>query len=313
LLGFFLLALQAFSQTPQSIHFQGLLNDASGNPVTDTKFMEFRIYSTPTGGTPVWTEQNLAVDISEGLFSVVLGETNSLAGQFSSYPLYITFVVGGEEMLPRQKLQSVPYAIRSKDAEQAYWADDAGYAMNAGNAQKLNNITSDGFVQQDASGNASISGTMTAGAFVGDGSSLTDLPPTPDSDWTEDAANVYNITKNIGIGTATPTATLEVNGSFRLVDGNQADEKILRSDASGNATWTSIEDMGLAQKLNDLSDAKSDNNGSSIFIGINAGENDDSSDNKNVGIGYQALYSNTTGYENTANGNSALYANTTGY
>jgi hypothetical protein len=70
--------------------------------------------------------------------------------------------------------------------------------------------------------------------------------------------------------------------------------------------------------------------GNSVFIGTNAGLNDDRTGNNNVGIGHQALYANTsgfrnaatgylalrfntTGYSNTANGFSALYANTTGF
>ena len=71
-----------------------------------------------------------------------------------------------------------------------------------------------------------------------------------------------------------------------------------------------------ATELNDLSDARSDNdgtaNGSSVFIGVDAGANDDQSDNRNIGVGYRALYSNTTGNHNTASGYLSLYYNTTG-
>ncbi|MDG2193909.1 MAG: hypothetical protein P8K77_03455 [Polaribacter sp.] len=74
---------------------------------------------------------------------------------------------------------------------------------------------------------------------------------------------------------------------------------------------------GGAGKLNELTDAKSDadgtNNGSSIFIGQSAGAVDDGSNNQNVGIGFEALKANTTGFYNTANGNSALVSNTVGY
>jgi hypothetical protein len=52
--------------------------------------------------------------------------------------------------------------------------------------------------------------------------------------------------------------------------------------------------------------------GDSVFVGEDAGLNDDASANQNVGVGYQALYSNTTGSSNTANGYAALYSNTTG-
>jgi hypothetical protein len=52
--------------------------------------------------------------------------------------------------------------------------------------------------------------------------------------------------------------------------------------------------------------------GDSIFVGYEAGLNDDASANLNVGVGYQALRTNTTGAGNTAHGYRALYSNTTG-
>jgi hypothetical protein len=53
--------------------------------------------------------------------------------------------------------------------------------------------------------------------------------------------------------------------------------------------------------------------GDSVFIGEQAGLNDDATINGNVGIGYQTLYSNTTGHNNTALGYVALYSNKEGY
>ena len=99
--------------------------------------------------------------------------------------------------------------------------------------------------------------------------------------------------------------------AFPTADGTA--DQVLKTDGSGNLTWST----GGATKIDDLSDAKSDsdgtNDGSSIFLGMYAGENDDGSDNKNVGVGFEALKANTTGYSNTANGYQALTSNTTGY
>lgn len=52
--------------------------------------------------------------------------------------------------------------------------------------------------------------------------------------------------------------------------------------------------------------------GDSVFIGQNAGTNDDGTGNRSVGIGVQALEANTTGTSNTAIGYQSLEANTTG-
>ncbi|WP_146212676.1 hypothetical protein [Dysgonomonas alginatilytica] len=43
---------------------------------------------------------------------------------------------------------------------------------------------------------------------------------------------------NVGIGVVAPTEKLDIRGTFRLRDGNQAANKVLVSDASGNAQWS---------------------------------------------------------------------------
>ena len=68
----------------------------------------------------------------------------------------------------------------------------------------------------------------------------------------------------------------------------------------------------ISTKIDDLSDGKSDVNGSSLFIGLDTGLNDDGTSNRNVGLGYRALYLNTNGNDNTANGHQALRNNSTG-
>jgi len=47
---------------------------------------------------------------------------------------------------------------------------------------------------------------------------------------------------NVGIGTASPTAKLHLNGSLRLVDGSQGAGKVLTSDSSGNASWQPLKE-----------------------------------------------------------------------
>jgi len=42
---------------------------------------------------------------------------------------------------------------------------------------------------------------------------------------------------NLGIGQINPTAKLDVNGTVKITDGTQGVNKVLTSDAAGNATW----------------------------------------------------------------------------
>lgn len=106
----------------------------------------------------------------------------------------------------------------------------------------------------------------------------------------------------LGIGTSAPSKKIDVVGD---------------NNFSGDLYKNNIIYKPNNVAINDLTDAKSDadgtQNGSSIFLGIDAGLNDDGSDNNNVGVGYQALRSNTTGTGNTANGYQSLYSNTTGH
>lgn len=83
------------------------------------------------------------------------------------------------------------------------------------------------------------------------------------------------------------------------------------SDTADIAT-VALTANNVTTKIDDLSDAKSDDNGSSLFIGVNAGSNDDGTDNDNVGIGNYALNRNTTGENNVAIGAYSLYVNTEG-
>lgn len=52
-----------------------------------------------------------------------------------------------------------------------------------------------------------------------------------------------NTNSKIGIGTYSPDERLHVVGSIKMVDGNQANGNILRSDANGKASWETIDDL----------------------------------------------------------------------
>ncbi len=68
-------------------------------------------------------------------------------------------------------------------------------------------------------------GTVTASAFAGDGSALTNLPGV----WNENAADIYFDTGKVGIGTTDPIAMLHVAGGDILVDRGQAVTGVTRT------------------------------------------------------------------------------------
>ncbi len=80
------------------------------------------------------------------------------------------------------------------------------------------------------------------------------------------------------------------------------------------SVWTFLtDDLTAVKKIDDLSDGKSDSDGSSVFLGVDSGLNDDGTGNQNTGLGYQSLYSNTTGFGNVGLGYQALYNNADGH
>lgn len=148
----------------------------------------------------------------------------------------------------------------------------------------------------------------------------------------------------VGIGNTSPKALLDITASSRTspnaLDGLlvprvnvfppittlSADQNAMIIYITGTGTvakgfyyWNATEArwVPFVRKIDDLQDGKSDNdgtqNGSSIFLGVEAGLNDDSANRMNVGVGYNAMRANTVGYQNTAIGYQSLENNIGGF
>ena len=157
--------------------------------------------------------------------------------------------------------------------------------------------------------------------------------------------NVTNA--QVGIGTTNPNAILDISASNQATPANTDGILIPKIDEYPAINPTAVQDGMLVyvtgngsvvkgfyywdnttsswisfsgptiEKINDLIDGKSDNdgsdNGSSIFIGMNAGANDDASNNANIAVGYESLIANSVGYRNIALGYESLHSNTLGF
>ena len=104
------------------------------------------------------------------------------------------------------------------------------------------------------------------------------------------------------------TGTLTTNKIPKATGANSIGD----SQVFDNGTNVGIGTTAPTEKLDVVGKIALNDGGDSVFIGTGAGLNDDGTSNNNVGVGHQALYSNTTGSNNTANGYAALRANTTG-
>lgn len=105
--------LPAGADVPALVSYQGVLTDSLGVELDGYFDLTFRLYDVPAGGAAaLWTETQ-SVDISDGLFNVYLGELIALdPSVFTSASLYLGITVEpDQEMTPRLRMASVPYAI----------------------------------------------------------------------------------------------------------------------------------------------------------------------------------------------------------
>lgn len=72
------------------------------------------------------------------------------------------------------------------------------------------------------------------------------------SQWNSNGSDIYNANGgNVGIGTVTPSASLEINGSVKIKDGTEGQDKVLTSDATGLASWqNAIAHVGFKASTN---------------------------------------------------------------
>ncbi|MEO0080937.1 MAG: hypothetical protein ABIL25_01425 [candidate division WOR-3 bacterium] len=105
-------------QIPKYINYQGKLTDGSGNPLEGQFDMLFEIYTQSTGGSPVWSETQQNVQVTGGLFNVILGSNNQIEPtELPEGPeCWFQVTVEGDPILPRTRIVSAPYAYNADDA-----------------------------------------------------------------------------------------------------------------------------------------------------------------------------------------------------
>lgn len=109
-----LMTINAFSQVPQTMSFQGVLTDpTTGDPIADANYlMIFKIFDASTAGNEVWNETHDIVVVVNGLYNVILGSVDTpLPGGEFNRPLWLEVQVGTETLAPRYELSSSPYAL----------------------------------------------------------------------------------------------------------------------------------------------------------------------------------------------------------
>lgn len=216
-----------------SFPVQGHVTDTAGVPLQGTRSVILRLYTSPA--TPAaeapWSETD-SVAFQDGAFQTALGDGVAVPENLLTGDLWLGVTVAGVE--------SERVAVG--------WAPRAAYAADAGRVggQTLAELDSrfarinPGSAQ---SGALTVSGTVTAGGFAGDGSALTNLSisslnvgagalgqvltsqgaglaPTwqdvADPTWLAATGGIAYGGGSVGVGTTTPDASIHTTGGLRL-------------------------------------------------------------------------------------------------
>jgi len=110
---------------PSVIDYQGYLTDLSNAPITNpAQPLTFGIYSASSGGTPIWSETQSAVNVKQGIFHVLLGSVVPLPDTVftKNSTRWLALTVGSQVMTPRTRIVSAGYAYHAGHADSVEYA-----------------------------------------------------------------------------------------------------------------------------------------------------------------------------------------------
>jgi hypothetical protein len=119
------IAFSAFKANAQAqLSFQGILKRANGLAVDDGFYrLTFTLYNAETLGTSRFTETIDSVEVSGGIYSVILGSGSTPLNASFNEPYWLGIKVGGPsaaEMTPRIRLTSAPYALSLRGSSNSF-------------------------------------------------------------------------------------------------------------------------------------------------------------------------------------------------
>ena len=246
----------AHAAPSDTLNFQGRLLGIDGGLVADGYYnIEFNLYTAASGGSSIWTEareynsgsgsctgpidgNDCRVRVTNGYFSVYLGEVTALPNIDYSQQLYLTMNIDQNgttsagaitydgEMNPRFKLTAVPYAFRaanvaSGDTNTAS-TDTNDVNITTGDAlgatSNSGDITIDNGTATGTAGQILLGTNNTSGITLGRSGATTTLQGSVSLTGTGTALTVTNnsvFNGNVTIGDATSDSlTVEANATF---------------------------------------------------------------------------------------------------
>ncbi len=202
LLANLLISTFSFAQAPQSFPYQAVARNAGGTLISNQLIsIRISVLDLNSSGTLLYRETHSVTTNGLGLFNINIGQGTVGVGTFAN----INWANGAKYLKVEMDANGgSTYVVMG--TSQLLSVPYAIYANTGGN---LPNGTAANTTLRWNAGNSS---------WVADGT-------------------VYNNGTNVGIGTTSPSAKLEVAGQVKITGGVPGAGKVLTSDAAGLATW----------------------------------------------------------------------------
>jgi hypothetical protein len=114
------------AEVPSLINYQGLLTDINGNVVSGSKTVSISIHDAATDGAQLYAETIGSVAVQNGVYSFQFGAGPNFATALatgSQHWLQVT--LDGVAQTPRERLVSVPFALKAAQADSLMPAPEA--------------------------------------------------------------------------------------------------------------------------------------------------------------------------------------------
>lgn len=213
----------AFANVPGLLSYQGHVTDVSGVPIGNTspvnRTVLFKLYTTSTGGTPIYAESQ-TVTLSGGNFSVLIGNGTGVSGlpgpaapattpyvtlsNLFNGDLYLGVSVSDGtaatpvEITPRQQIVSAAYAFRAKVADAL--ADNALSTPMLADSSVTTNKVGAAQITTVKIADSNITTAKIADANI----TAAKLDTSTIGLWTPSGTGVYRPSGNVGIGQSAP-------------------------------------------------------------------------------------------------------------
>ncbi|MCC6189969.1 MAG: hypothetical protein IT318_13120 [Anaerolineales bacterium] len=153
---------------PNEVGFEGYLAGGEGDPLPDDAYeLTFRVYTAGVDGTVLYTETQ-TITTTNGLYSALIGSVTPLPANLFDGERWIGVTVDqDDELTPRTRVASVPFALNAENANTAGSAESAEAVAWAGVTGKPAGFADD--IDNDSGGD--ITGVGAGTGLAGGGAS----------------------------------------------------------------------------------------------------------------------------------------------